>query len=181
MTFNEEKATAAAAYLLKLRGGKMSYLKLIKLLYLADREAWRRWGFSITTDSYVSMNKGPVVSNIYNLIKEEEREQTFWSRFITPQFGDWEVALRDDIPGNRLSRAEEKLLNEIFAAYGTWDRWKLVEFTHNLPEWKDPDGSSIPIQIIDILAAQAIPPEEIKAILDDLSAADHADRVLGSR
>ena len=30
MRFNERKATQAAAYLLKRRGGQMSYLKLIK-------------------------------------------------------------------------------------------------------------------------------------------------------
>jgi hypothetical protein len=35
LPFNERKATEAAAYLLKLRGGRMSYMKLIKLLYLA--------------------------------------------------------------------------------------------------------------------------------------------------
>ena len=32
----------------------MSYMKLIKLLYLADREALARWGRPITTDQYVS-------------------------------------------------------------------------------------------------------------------------------
>ena len=38
MRFNEVKATQAAARLLRNRGGRMKYLKLIKLLYLADRE-----------------------------------------------------------------------------------------------------------------------------------------------
>jgi hypothetical protein len=33
LRFNELKATQAAARLLELRGGSMSYLKLIKLLY----------------------------------------------------------------------------------------------------------------------------------------------------
>ena len=37
--FNERKATEAAAHLLALRGGQMHYLKLLKLLYIADREA----------------------------------------------------------------------------------------------------------------------------------------------
>jgi hypothetical protein len=43
MAFDEKKATEVAAFLLKMRGGKMSYLKLIKLLYLADRESLSRW------------------------------------------------------------------------------------------------------------------------------------------
>ena len=36
----------------------MSYMKLIKLLYLADREALAQWGRSISIDTYVSMDKG---------------------------------------------------------------------------------------------------------------------------
>src|SRR4051812_9596906 len=52
ISFNEQKATQAAARLLELRGGRISYLKLIKLLYLADREALLQWGRPITTDSY---------------------------------------------------------------------------------------------------------------------------------
>jgi uncharacterized phage-associated protein len=64
MRFNERKATQAAAYLLKRRGGKMSYMKLIKLLYFADRVALSRFGRPITTDRYVSMDRGPVLSHI---------------------------------------------------------------------------------------------------------------------
>lgn len=71
LRFNERRATEAAAKFLKLRGGRMSYLKLIKLLYLLDREALLRWGRPVTTDRYVSMDNGPVVSRIYDLIREE--------------------------------------------------------------------------------------------------------------
>jgi uncharacterized phage-associated protein len=51
----------------------MAYIKLIKLLYLADREALLRWGRPITTDRHVSMPKGPVVSQIYDLITRRAR------------------------------------------------------------------------------------------------------------
>ena len=59
--FNERRATEAAARFLKLRGGRMSYLKLIKLIYFLDREALLRWGRPVTGDRYVSMDNGPVV------------------------------------------------------------------------------------------------------------------------
>src|SRR5260370_12146701 len=71
LPFNERKATEAAAHLLKLRGGRMSYMKLIKLLYLADREALLRFGCPITTVRYVSIDRGPVLSRVLNLISEE--------------------------------------------------------------------------------------------------------------
>jgi uncharacterized phage-associated protein len=180
--FSQEKATAAAAFLLKLRGGRMSFLKLIKLLYLADRLALDRWGFNITTDRYVSMDHGPVVSNIYDLITQEAEQKSFWSRFISPPLGDWEVQLKsEDFPENQLSRAEEKLLQEIFGTYGTWSRWKLRDFTHDLPEWQNPHGSSIPIQISEILKAQGESEEDINDVIKDLNAAESANNILGSR
>ncbi len=61
----------------------MSYMKLIKLLYLADREALARWGRPITTDSYVSMKHGPVLSEVLNLITDPLSDQTFWARHIS--------------------------------------------------------------------------------------------------
>lgn len=180
--FSQEKATAAAAFFLKLRGGRMSYLKLIKLLYLADRLALDRWGFSITTDRYVSMDQGPVVSNIYDLITQDEEQKSFWSQYISPPLGEWEVQLKsDELPENQLSRAEEKLLKEVFGTYGTWNRWKLRDFTHDLPEWQNPHGTSIPIQISEILRVQGASIEDIDGVMKDLDAAELANNLLGSR
>jgi len=59
LAFDEVKATQAAALFMKLAGGSMNYMALIKLLYRTDREAFRRCGLSITTDKYVSMKLGP--------------------------------------------------------------------------------------------------------------------------
>src|SRR6266699_5311591 len=109
LRFNERRATEAAARFLKLRGGRMSYLKLIKLLYLLDREALLRWGAPVTTDRYVSMDDGPVVSNIYSLITDD-KQKPIWAKYISPPVGDYEVKLQtDNTPTDRLSRAEENL------------------------------------------------------------------------
>src|SRR5215813_7148812 len=114
LRFNERRATEAAARFLKLRGGRMSYLKLIKLLYLLDREALLRWGRPVTTDQYVSMDNGPVVSRIYNLIREEPAPGTdpFWRHYISAPRG-WEVELLAEPEAAELSRAEEELIGEI--------------------------------------------------------------------
>src|SRR2546422_3039383 len=85
LRFNERRATEAAARFLKLRGGRMSYLKLIKMLYFLDREALLWWGRPVTTDRYVSMDNGPVVSRIYDLIREEPVPGTeqIWRLYIS--------------------------------------------------------------------------------------------------
>ncbi len=171
--FDSIKATEATAYLLRRRGGRMSYLKLIKLLYLADREALNRWGIRLTTDRHVSMPKGPVVSNIYNLIIGE-LESPYWSAHISPPVGSFEIELRDEpCSTGRLSRAEESLLYEIFDQYGHMNRWDLVKFTHNLPEWQDPNGSSLPISIEEILRVQCHSDEDIAILIAEFEA-DHS-------
>ncbi|MBZ5626471.1 MAG: SocA family protein, partial [Acidobacteriia bacterium] len=169
LRFNERRATEAAARFLKLRGGRMSYLKLIKLLYLLDRETLLRWGRPVTTDRYVSMDNGPVVSRIYDLIREERAPGTdpIWRHYISaPQ--EWEVALLADLETDELSRAEEALIDEIYAAYGKMTRWDLVRVSHDLPEWQDPNGSAIPIQYRDILRAGNKTETEVAAVEAEL-------------
>jgi hypothetical protein len=120
LRFNEAKATEAAARLIALRGGKMSYMKLIKLLYLADREALLRWGRPITTDRYVSMDHGPVVSNVYELIRAEPqpgRGQS-WRRFVSAPDGEYDVSLLAIPEPAELSQAEDLLLREVFTLHG---------------------------------------------------------------
>ena len=61
--FNERKAAQMAAFFLgQLLDRKMPHLKLMKLLYLSDREAVRAFGWPISGDRLVSMPHGPVLS-----------------------------------------------------------------------------------------------------------------------
>lgn len=164
--FNERKATEAAARLLDLRGGQMHYLKLLKLLYIADREALARWGIPISHDNYVSMDHGPVLSQTYNLIRDGGSR--IWSEYISAPYGDYEIKLEKKPVAQKLSEAEEKLLDEIFARYGSANRWDLVDETHRFPEWRDPHGSSLPISVGDILLALGEPEDEVAAVVAEL-------------
>jgi uncharacterized phage-associated protein len=178
LRFDETKATQAAAYFLALRGGQMHYIKLVKLLYLADREALLRWGMPLTTDRHVSMDNGPVTSKILSLITED-RPKPIWSQYISAPLGEYEVRLLKNAPTDRLSRAEEKLMDEIFERYGRRNRWDIIDnVMHNLPEWQNPQGSSIPISVRDILKAAGESEDEIRSVLKELqSIADDEDRL----
>lgn len=161
--FREDKATQAAARLLKLRGGRMSHLKLVKLLYLVERESLIRFGAPFTYDSYVSMPHGPVLSATLDRINERPMyEGGYWDQHITPKQNN-EVGLRDadNVPDDQLSRAEEALIDEIFRTYGHLGRWDLVELTHRLPEWTDPHGSSLPIDPAAILLGKGYTEEDV--------------------
>lgn len=178
LRFNEAKATQAAGYLLRLRGGRMKYLKLIKLLYIADRTALAQWGRPITTDHYVSMNDGPVLSNVYNLIGSEPMPflQSIWHQHIRT-VADWDVQLISDPSNSELSQAEEDLLRRVFEEHGHKNRWIIVGETHKFPEWKDPGTSSIPItyrEILKSLKGEA----DVSADLEELKAMIAAQRIL---
>src|SRR5438105_8691452 len=139
LRFNERKATQSAARLLELRGGRMSYLKLIKLLYLADRQALLQWGRPVTTDRYFSMDRGPVLSRMLDLVTdgEDPGAPRIWARHMSAP-DNFEVQLQESAGTDELSEAEVALLNQVFAEHGSKSRWELVDLSHKLPEWKDP-------------------------------------------
>jgi len=166
-SFKEDKATQAAALFLMLRGAPMSHLKLMKLLYLAEREAFIRLGRPITFDSYVSMSHGPVLSQTYDLLTGESQDKGYWENAITaPE--NYEVTLKSDPGTDKLSSAEEEIIKEIFGKFGRKSRWELRDFTHTLDEWQDPQGSSIRIDYREILRAGKKTDAEIEAIISDI-------------
>ncbi|MBF0502956.1 MAG: SocA family protein [Candidatus Riflebacteria bacterium] len=166
--FSEEKATEVACFLLQLRGGEMSYMKLLKLMYLAERDFFIRNSSFIAYDTPVSMDRGPVLSRVYNLITEQPAPKTesFWRKFVSTPTQDYTVKLLGDVPASTLSVAEKNTIRAIFDKYGRMNRWDLVELSHTLPEWENPMGSSIPISIEEILRSAGKDKERIDSIME---------------
>lgn len=179
--FNEAKATQAAAVLLERVGREMNHMKLIKLMYLADREALLRWGRSISTDRHCSLPRGPVLSKVLNLINDEPSpvESSIWASTIS-SIPSYKVRLNFEIEKNDLSLAEIDVLNAVFNQFGHMNQWELVDYTHTLPEWKDPNGSSIPIDYRDILKAGNKSEEAIGKISEEFEALTCFDEIFGN-
>ena len=172
--FRQEKTTQAACLLLRLAGGSMNLVKLIKLLYLVDRQALTQWGRSLSNDDYVSMDKGPVLSRTYNLIKRDG-DCEYWSRYVSERDDKHDVhLLAEDAPRDYLSRADVGLIQDIFRRYGSLDQWDLVELAHDFPEWENPEGSACSIRIEDILRAVGKSQEEIEEIEEEINAVSFA-------
>ncbi len=168
-SFDETKATQIAAELLDLRGGKMHYIKLIKLMYLIEREALLRWGFPLTNDELYSMANGCVMSQTLNLITEEQWTEPYWRKFISAPLGDFEVELFQKPELDELSEAERELIHEVFGKYGKWNRWDLAKLTHRLPEYREtPKGQRQQIDYQDILLGAKKSEDDVREILNDL-------------
>lgn len=150
----------------------MSYLKLLKLLYFADRTALIKLGRPITFDQYFSLENGPILSQTCDLIKGRATESPrYWNKYIE-RVTTYEVRLKKKTPNDQLSPAEETILSRMYKRFGHLSRWELVEKSHKLPEYQNPEGSAIPISYRDILEAAGMDKHEARAILADLAAED---------
>src|SRR6266481_6666490 len=77
------KAIQAIGVLLRYDGvRRMNYMRLLKLLYIADREALKETGRPITGGPVAAMERGPVLEEVYDLIRGQHREMPLWSQFF---------------------------------------------------------------------------------------------------
>lgn len=167
--FDERKATAAASLLLELAGGTMEYLRLIKLLYIVDRESLETLGRPVSGDQYVSMRHGPVVSRIYDLVKAGRagiQQPGPWAQHIEA-VEPYAVRLKGNPDLGALSEAEVAIISGVFSCHGTKDKWVLRDETHELPEWEDPGDSSRTITVEQILRVLGKTEEEIERVRED--------------
>jgi uncharacterized phage-associated protein len=168
--FSEEKVAQMSAFFLDKANGRMAYLKLMKLLYLSDRESMQRFGESISGDCMVSMPHGPVLSRTYDFISgsSSSNNATGWSHWIKDE-ANYEVSLilndysRDEL--DELTDVDLGILFQVFSDFGHMDRFEIRDYTHNnCAEWNDPHGSSYPIKPQDVYRALGKNEEEIQAL-----------------
>jgi uncharacterized phage-associated protein len=176
--FSEIKTTQMAAYLLKKQGGRMAYLKMLKLLYLAEREAMAKWGESMSGDMFVSMPHGPVMSETYDLIIGDS--QGYWNELIKGEAG-YELSLARNIETEDLEElcpAEIKIMDKVFDEFGKMGKWEIRDYTHDhCPEWQDPYGSSYPIKPESIFRAMGKTEEQIKKLTQKYFEQNQLDRL----
>jgi hypothetical protein len=133
----------------------------------------------ITGDRYVSMNHGPVLSGVYDLIKGQSINDALplWSEFIsTPQHSY--ISLIKDPGSENLCEEEGEILKQVYQTFGNLDPFHVAEWTHDLPEWQNPHGSAIPIAVEDILKSLGKSSEEILEIQQQAGREAYLDKVL---
>src|SRR5438445_7794460 len=81
--FDVNKATQAIGVLHSTeRAADVSYYRLLKLLYIADRESLKETGRPIVGGNSVAMDKGPLNSPVYKLIRCEHPDSSHWQQFF---------------------------------------------------------------------------------------------------
>lgn len=78
--FEYESALNSLLFILEQLGGKSDMHKLCKILYFADQRHLSKYGRSITGDTYIAMQYGPVPSNVDDILKAV-RGDSFFSKY----------------------------------------------------------------------------------------------------
>ena len=178
--FGTRKIVEAAAVLLRLEpNGRMGRLRLLKLLYIADREALSETARPVIGTRPVAMDMGPVHSEVLDLINGEHSDDAQWAEFICRD-GRHEIQLIKNPGVSSLSRYEIEKLNRVSREYWDTEDWELVEITHDFPEWtrNHRPGTSMSIPMEDIIEAVGRA-EDRDEILQDAAETKAVRRLLG--
>lgn len=160
--FDHEKSVQTIGFFLARAGEPVDKLKLVKLLYLADRLSLEQRGRPLNFEEYYSMKHGPVVSSALNGMNGQLRHRA-WARLA---LGNDRKAVTSvgPISDDHLSRADLRILNAIWEQFGSKTASQLREWTHtNCKEYIEVESSRIAILVDEILEAVGHADHEVAA------------------
>lgn len=184
--FTYAKVAQTVAFFASKQGGTINILKLMKLLYLSDRESMRLYDAPITYDNFVSMNNGPVLSRTYDLINGTSLNAegaAQWEAWINGR-DQYDIrvtrAIKED-ELDQLSDADIAVMNSVWQRFGQYDQWWLSKFTHRFcKEWQHPDNSSIPIADVDVFLALGKSESIARDLAEDIQNEKELDKLFAS-
>jgi len=139
-SFDYRKATQAVNFFARNDAmRKINKLKLMKLLFLADRLHLRMYGRPITNDTYWAMKHGPVPSSSKDIVDmsdfAEALEKNYASQFFLPEDDEHKIASIAETDEDVFSESELGVLHTVQEEFGALNQFQLVDLCHSLPEW----------------------------------------------
>ena len=164
MKYSEKKAAQAAAFFIRKSGGTIDVLKLVKLMYLSERESLSKYGEPLTGDGLYSMDHGPILSITLNHINDLiDSEDDGWDSWISDRENHKLGLVKEDTSIEDLtflSDADVKILDAVWSEHGHLSKYEIRDLTHKIcSEWEDPKGSSNPIPYSRLLKCVGYDPE----------------------
>lgn len=184
-TYNEKKAAQVAAFFLHRANGQMPILKLMKLMYLAERSSYQEFGEPIIGDKLVSMDHGPVLSVTYQHINGELHSvEGGWDTWVSGR-ENYDVSLVDAscirTPGQdllELCDGDIEVMEKTWQEFGHMTKWQIRDYTHaHCPEWQDPHGSMIPMEFEQFFKALDFNDEQAKELKERVVSASALNTV----
>jgi len=166
LQFNEKRAGNAAAFFFHKAGEPLLLLKLLKLLYLAERESLRRYGEPMLGETFVSAPFGPMPLTAWMNISTEDG----------PDLTDWiGIPYKIQSPEKELlelSNGDIEILENVWDQFGKMTALELVKYTCSeaCPEWEGGYDSIRPISLGRMLCAIGYTQESAQEVIDHLEA-----------
>ena len=159
---------------------RMNYTKLIKVLYIADRESIRDTGEPITGDQTWCLPRGPILSHLTDLIRGSVAADATWARCFRKEGRD--LVMIGDPGQDWLCEYEVEKVKELHARHRHHSYGQLIEITHRLPECEKNAVTSgrKRISLHDILEGLGIGDQEAE-IEDDARAARPLQSAMAER
>ncbi len=130
-----------ALYYILTKIKKADKIKLVKLIYLADKYHLIRYGRTITDDDYYAMPHGPVgttVKDILSLDRFNMSEKGFkYASKLLELIDKNNFRAKPDTRGEleMLSDTDKEALDFVVDRFGKMAQWELRDYTHKYPEW----------------------------------------------
>lgn len=143
MGLDRNRAEALAAFFLsKASGNCLNDLKLMKLMYIAERESLAKLYSTLTNDDFVSMPLGPVLSRTYNILRGRESVSFDTIQYLSKRAGQAETNTFKLVgaidPSLHFSQAELMLLTSVWERFKNQPGYKMAKMTHDqFAEWDE--------------------------------------------
>ncbi len=125
--FNKEKANEVILYL-SYRDEWMSKMRLLKFVFFADLYHINHYGRPILGDKYVAMKNGPVLSKLYDMLKQSTDDYEVINRKLIRPHRDANL--------DYLSKSDIEALNYALNQYSQYETLKLSDLSHEYQAWQ---------------------------------------------
>lgn len=123
--------------------GPADKIKIIKLIYLADKYHLLRYGRTVTGDEYFAMEHGPVGSSVKDVLSFDSlfltEDERIYLETLIERGGDanWFKSKEGaKCAFEMLSDTDKEALDFVINKFAPMDQWHLRDYTHKYPEWK---------------------------------------------
>lgn len=178
--FDIQKVVQIAAYLLWKNGEGMSPVRLMSMMYLAEKQFLLTYGERLSGDQMVSLPSGPALFKTQESMLDGSLYQNQW----ISNLGNNKVAFNESISVDsrypletfdELSVAEQNVLDSAFEKLNDVPHQELITLMRNsecFPEWESPEGTSRLISCEDLLIKNGKTKQETEGILNKLKEVD---------
>lgn len=134
MNRGQKKSVQAINYFAsKSSEGRINRLKLLKLLWLADKYHLLKYGRMILKDYYVAMPHGPIASMTKDLSHAAGLNKYSLAYISSERYHVTSVSQADT---RFFSESDIEVMDLVWEKFSDFDRFELRDLTHLYPEWK---------------------------------------------